>query len=451
MFHVFIDGMDMMVDNLGKYNGTTAAAIGLYQAQQVMMQVQLSQMLEPLMTWWVELKSQVLTGMMSALQKIVPALKAMWEALSLIYKFSGLKVVLDLLMDSFKFMADMATAYAKTLLDLTIALMKLLGWISPGFDALTNDLQKSLQKLQESLNGNPANNEAAARDMSKNMMMPAGRGTKPLLPAWVDPRAHPAAAPVRPPLQGAGGAMVGQMSMAGIVGALALQGLQGATGVPGVIGQVPGTKFQHPKEKDDPDYNSGRDDQSKRTDIHAGKGPWSYMRKRQPHEVKKTLSQEINELIQELGQAFMKDLSPEQMKKDAEAISFQEGNDSKVVKNILDWEAARCQLSDLSDLRPEIRAAVLRGRKGHAGHPAATQPAAPITAHPPVNAAVHPQQFPGFSNRFNVPIEMVISNDRAMQDAVHQIRGELIKMLNVARDETRLLAGQFDGGLAMGM
>lgn len=71
VFHKFIDGMDAMVDQLGQYNGKTAQAIGQYKAHQIMMQVRLSRLLEPIMTAWVHLKMKVIDGLLNVAESLL--------------------------------------------------------------------------------------------------------------------------------------------------------------------------------------------------------------------------------------------------------------------------------------------------------------------------------------------------------------------------------------------
>lgn len=155
-FHKFIDAMDTMVSQLGKYNGITAAAMGQYEAQQIMMQVELSQILEPLMTWWVKLKSGVLSSLMDALRDILTPI------MDFLTETKLLDEVTENVIDIFKSLWDAVKEVIKGIVDMAISAVEFSKWLDDWLgDSDDDDMSK--QKLRQLKKDNPNDKEIQAR------------------------------------------------------------------------------------------------------------------------------------------------------------------------------------------------------------------------------------------------------------------------------------------------
>lgn len=167
VLHGFVDAMDGMVEQLGKYNGATSAALGKYEAQQIMMQVQLSQMLEPLMVWWVELKSKILSGIMSALKKIIPFLEMLWEGLQFVGKiilyFTPLGWLIQLITKGLEMLMDAVKYCAKGLLDFTLWLLDMIPDVIKESMGLS-ELETAMKKFRASLDDTTEAVQTGLRD-----------------------------------------------------------------------------------------------------------------------------------------------------------------------------------------------------------------------------------------------------------------------------------------------
>jgi hypothetical protein len=81
VLHSFVDAMDSMVDQLGKYSPIVAAQSAMLQAKSIMFELQMAQIMQPMMSAWIEIKSAVLDVLLEFARAFAPDMKDFGQAM----------------------------------------------------------------------------------------------------------------------------------------------------------------------------------------------------------------------------------------------------------------------------------------------------------------------------------------------------------------------------------